>query len=599
MKLRIIELVQVAIRYSRRHERFLANAALCIFALALHQSALGGFWRFDDGYHLEFAAKYAPWQYYFQPSVTVLQSNANVTPYNALFYDINLSLFGMSPQGHYAHMIFLLALIACATYHLIRLWQSPAISLLAAGLFLAGIPTLYVGQQLMTGHYVMGLLLTILCLYSFTQGVRHRHYGLNLLGAVFYLGATTCKEIYVPIVLFLFAVPVGDIRERIKALLPYLGVAIFYTIWRFLILGQFTGGYVAVGMDWTERIRHLAGVPFLLVGWTRGKSDYVTFITSLPTFSYFGLILSLIITGFSIYRKQMSWLLIFTATSLLILPLVPLASAPGLNAADRYLFFPWWACSVLIAVLIANLQDVGYERYFKWTCAFFVISSLLIVRQFALPQIYKELARQDILYRTIINMDNNSAFLPPQDREYFTNVLSAGRRAASLLIDASIAPAKIVTSRNALCQYSDSGLRIFMLNVNCNCITDITSKVDENLLQFDVIDDGAIEGVALTGTFTLQDKVITWKLGPYIDGNYSIFLDGPLTAVPPKGSYTLSGIGPMKFKIRHDSPNGRIAISPIIEFDPIKNKTLSWSGQSVKSALPITSCSFAKRDMRH
>ncbi len=52
MKLRIIELVQVAIRYSRRHERFLANAALCIFALALHQSAPGGFWRFDDGYHL-------------------------------------------------------------------------------------------------------------------------------------------------------------------------------------------------------------------------------------------------------------------------------------------------------------------------------------------------------------------------------------------------------------------------------------------------------------------------------------------------------------------------------------------------------------------
>lgn len=49
-------------------------------------------WRFDNGFHLNFAIDYTPWQYFFIPEILRLQSGANLTSWNALFYDLNLSL---------------------------------------------------------------------------------------------------------------------------------------------------------------------------------------------------------------------------------------------------------------------------------------------------------------------------------------------------------------------------------------------------------------------------------------------------------------------------------------------------------------------------
>ena len=69
-------------------------AALLLSAITLlaHGPSLQGFWRWDDGAHLSYAAHYAPWQYFFEPLVAQGHSSANVAPWNLLFYDINLSL---------------------------------------------------------------------------------------------------------------------------------------------------------------------------------------------------------------------------------------------------------------------------------------------------------------------------------------------------------------------------------------------------------------------------------------------------------------------------------------------------------------------------
>ena len=66
---------------------------LAIVTLAIHHSALNGFFRHDDGWHLGFVACYAPWEYFFVPSVTREISYAFVTPWNPLTYDINLLRF--------------------------------------------------------------------------------------------------------------------------------------------------------------------------------------------------------------------------------------------------------------------------------------------------------------------------------------------------------------------------------------------------------------------------------------------------------------------------------------------------------------------------
>ena len=354
-------------RVIRRHENSGALIVLALAALALHHGALNGFWRFDDGAHLLFAATYAPWQYFLQPSITILQSYANVAPYNAFFYDVNLALFGMVPRWHYAHQIALLGAVAFATYRLIRLWQEPLIALLAAVLFLTGLPTLYVAQQLMTGHYATGLLFTVLSLHCYTLCVRDGGLRLNLLGAAFYLLATTCKEVFVPLVLLLPFLPVGSLQIRLRAALPYVAVAVAYTAWRYAILGRLVGGYVAVDISPVEQIRQLLTIPLLLAGWT--KADYVVFFLERRSGLNLAVFAGVTLLGFlAAWRSRLSWMLIFASLALLVLPLVPLTRFPGLNAADRYLFLVWWACAVLLAVFVSSFRKHGVEVPLRLAC---------------------------------------------------------------------------------------------------------------------------------------------------------------------------------------------------------------------------------------
>src|SRR6266508_1815089 len=76
---------------------------LGILTYSFHKNVLNNFWVLDDGDHLLFAATYSPWQYFLIPDITRLQSYANLTPWNAFFYDINLWLFGFNPKGFYLH----------------------------------------------------------------------------------------------------------------------------------------------------------------------------------------------------------------------------------------------------------------------------------------------------------------------------------------------------------------------------------------------------------------------------------------------------------------------------------------------------------------
>lgn len=193
MQLKSMRNLQIIIDTIGRKENFFAFIFLIALAFGIHHSALNGFWRFDDGDHLKFVAIYSPWQYFFQPSIVVQQS-AHITPYNALFYEINLALFGMNPKGYYAHQILILGGTAFATYRLMRLWQNPMTALLAAILFLLGLPTFHIAQQLMTGHYSTGLLFSVISLYFFTIGVKQEKYKWVLLGSVFYLLETLCKS---------------------------------------------------------------------------------------------------------------------------------------------------------------------------------------------------------------------------------------------------------------------------------------------------------------------------------------------------------------------------------------------------------------------
>jgi len=100
-------------------EFFAVAIILFLLTWLLHGSAISGFWRLHDGMHILFALNHSPWQYFFDPSIIAAQST-HLTPWNVLFYDINISLFGLNPKWHYTHLIVLIWGGSFLTYILLK-----------------------------------------------------------------------------------------------------------------------------------------------------------------------------------------------------------------------------------------------------------------------------------------------------------------------------------------------------------------------------------------------------------------------------------------------------------------------------------------------
>ncbi|MDZ7862283.1 glycosyltransferase family 39 protein [Acidovorax sp.] len=220
--------------------------ALCLLAFALHGSALQGSWRWDDGQHLFYLGLYSPWSVFMDPQVTRAVSGNQFAPWNLFIYQVNHALFGLEPFGYYLHHLLSLAGAAFALYLLLRHWLGRWQALLPAALLLMGAPAVHMAQQLMSGHYVNGMLFACLGLWAYVHAVRKAQWRWALLAAAFYLLSTLCKEVYVPwIALYLLlplpaGAPRGLARWRFAA--PALAVALGYAALRIAVFAG-VGGY--------------------------------------------------------------------------------------------------------------------------------------------------------------------------------------------------------------------------------------------------------------------------------------------------------------------------------------------------------------------
>lgn len=564
-------------------ERLVSGLLLAFLVSLAHGVNLAGSWRWDDGVHLGFATTFTPFQYFFDPDITRLQSGANLTPWNALFYDINLSLFGMDAAAHYAHMLIILWLTASLFYLVLRYWLPPVAAFAGAAAFILGIPTLHVAAGLMHGHYATGLLLSLLAILGW---IRHFERGGRIwlpLSVVAYLLAVTCKEVYVPLVLVLPFLPVASLRQRIRPWLPYIGVAMAYTAWRYLVLGRLLGGYAQGSFDYDNALAQFLRIPVLLLGGgVTGLLFAVLFCLLLPI---------------AAWRRQLAWPLVLVLAAVTLLPLIPLTAFPGINQADRYLFMPWVAlCALCAALLPRSAKECQPEfrfirrqrRLITRALAFaplvFLLSVLLIHWQ-GRAAIRPDLDYWDRLSRFVLTADTRrQALFIGADDGYKRLVLSETRRTADRI--ASVA-------------YSQRLL--------------IIDQTGTNLLQagagkvqiFEMLDDGAIQPMTparlaavfphgmhfaaeqpLTLELRLRDKTLHWKFTP-ADGVYYVSpKNHPVLQAADIGSYL-----PAQGQLPWPSTNevrlsfcrivpeaGRIACSPVLAFDFSTRESLIWSG---------------------
>ncbi|HDH53483.1 MAG TPA: hypothetical protein ENH24_03250, partial [Nitrospirae bacterium] len=215
---------------------------LSIVTMALYFPSLSSFWLFDDLYILRYASENSPLNFFFNPVVWRMISFSHLTPWITASFFMDYRLFGFHYEFFYLHQLISLALASILLYIALRYFIRWQFALLGSLMFLASAPAAAASQLLMIRHYLEGLSFTILSFLFAIGALRKENIFYSLLSALFYFLAMSAKEIYVPIGLVAFLLPVGHLRKRFLYLMPLLLTFFGYIYWRDFMLGQFVAG---------------------------------------------------------------------------------------------------------------------------------------------------------------------------------------------------------------------------------------------------------------------------------------------------------------------------------------------------------------------
>jgi hypothetical protein len=572
---------------TERQMHIIANFAAILFLAAVtfivHKSALSGFWRYDDGMQLSFAVKYSPWQYFFIPEITSLQSGHQfVTPWNAFFYDINLWLFGFSPKGFYAHQLIVLWLSGVATFFLLRLWVSTGWALFGATLFLSNAATVYVAQELMDGHYAAGLLFSILALYGYVRAVREQNWRPALIGAFFYLLAVLCKEIYVPLIGILLFLPEGELRTRLRFAQTYGLLALGYIPWRYIVLNGSLGGHdpgfitnLSLAETW-QIIRIFFRMPEILLG---GESAAYALLLTI-SFAYF-------------YNKRNKLPVFIVGYFLAAAPLAPVWKS--LVGIGRYHFFFWWSSSIYFAILLSTWAKPKPIRY--------LLAVLLLV--LSLNTSYREMYSyngskavrdcHDAASKFILNSNSEQVLYDTRNVWYpVSNLVGYLVKVEKELSPSSPPRALVTQDLDTLDSFLLSKKTVWSYNERCRCMENISSRVP--LLVLDYRKKQIERPLFLNLKY--DQNTLSWQFGPYGVGIYEIVTDfssflpdsskgtlvipmpskGTLVIpMPSKGTDRRDILHYLDFYLRYTSPSGWVTRSPSLHFEPVSGRVLTWT----------------------
>ena len=183
------------------NRNWLYLAVIVLVAVLLHSGGLDGHWRWDDPQILRQILEHGAFASFVEPGAYIQYQRGQLTPWLILSFQLDWWLFGPEPFGFYLHQLFAIALAALLVFAVGRQWMGPELSCVAAMLFLAGSPLAYISEQLMTRHYIEGLVFALIALYLFTRCLDKPSIWRWTTSVISYLLAVTCKEAYVPLVL--------------------------------------------------------------------------------------------------------------------------------------------------------------------------------------------------------------------------------------------------------------------------------------------------------------------------------------------------------------------------------------------------------------
>jgi hypothetical protein len=439
---------------------------LVTLTFLLNLSALSGHWRFDDGWLLDYASRFSPFDYFFNPAITRGYSLNNLTPSNPLIFDFNLWLFGFNPEGFYLQHLSTLAACGIATYLLLRLWATPVLSFFGAALFLVGAPTLFVAQQLMVGHYVAGLLFSIVAIYIYRLNLDRKHWLLTALSTLCYIAATTCKEIYFPLPFVLLFFQQDRFSTRIYRTLPMLAWSAAYMFWRLAVLGSFVGGYDTGGQAFslTQALQSFAAIPALLF-----PGPYLPWV---------GMVIIAALAGYLFSTGRLNIPLLIVALLAVMLPLAPLTQLPGITQANRYLLLPWWLLATGLTIMLAQLQNLHSALKASVMLLFITASGIQAWEEQG--ALLTRATRFDAVYDFFIHSPANRVFYSEEikDAYHLDTVLNGARYAQARLSGAKTEKLGIFVNSKSLPSAVAAEHSLWAYNPKCRCVENITDRVE-------------------------------------------------------------------------------------------------------------------------
>ncbi|HDZ09446.1 hypothetical protein [Pseudohongiella sp.] len=545
----------------------IALAALLLLALVLVVNA-GVFdanWRWDDSQILLHSHQYSFWQDFTRPEVWQQFSPANLTPWLIFSFEVDMILFGLSPAAFYLHQLLAIVAAGLLLFMCLNLWCRAVFALAGSVLFVVGLPSMLVAEQLMTRHYVEGLVFALAALYGFVMYLRTDRKGLLAVAVLMYVLAVTAKEIYVPLPALLLLVPDRDWGARIKASLPFFAVTVLYTLWRGYMLGSYSGGYV----DSSEYLS-LAIVGEVLASFVRFPALLTGIGWPVLVLLFLGLW-----AAYLARSRRVPWRALLVA-ALVLLPLVPLVRSPGIVLADRYLLLPWLMVCFALAwcvdkvMVVRNKAATGNTQAAAANTATplpaMILAGTAMPIMVAITLLHAMPVRQalasvgtefDVQAQFLWQNEDTHAFVPSG------NVLPAFWFVTGLVdlkarISGQGSPLPMVDDIY-LAQQPD--IRLFTYDVNCQCMRDVTGAIPERLAQHRA---RVRADAALSLSYRYQQGYFSWQFGPWQDGSYHVVSDTlGVLPLPPAGQLRVTLADNAPFYLRYTSPEGWITYSEL------------------------------------
>jgi hypothetical protein len=342
------------------------------------------------------------------------------------------------------------------------------------------------------------------------------------------------KEVYVPLPLLLLCVPDATARQRLSASVPFWGVLLIYTLWRSYMLPSVGGGY-ADSSSYLDA-GYLAQV---LLSYARFPQLLTGVLWPLAVLLF--VVLAIVYLRRS---RHLPWRALAVA-ALVLAPLAPLVSWPGIQQADRYLFVVWAGLSFAVAFMA---DRSGHKMALAAVPVLAIISLL-----HALPvriDVAAKAAEFEVQGQFVWANDASSAFVPSPDVAatlWFVNGLSDFKAGLGL----GSSPVAVVD--NFYLARSDAR-QLWEWQAACNCMTDISAQIPQRLATF-------VEGLrpdeALSVTYAYQNGYFSWQFGPWQQGSWHLVSDviGVIPA-PAAGQLRAVLADDAPFYIRYTAPGG-------------------------------------------